>query len=342
MRLSGLCVPRQYARLAGIANGGQKCNAFFAKLARRAHAMPVDCMHNRARLYHLHSKVLYHAIAEPRSRYRRPVAARQAVERLMLLDAVLTTPDFDWLTTTSERGAYFAGLRASAAADTPPDQSSDAISGVTPPLPATFPIAVEPGGRAVLLYLATDPWTDAFRSFLQAHAGLLRVAPTWTLRLVFPRPLDRVYDAYQAVIREEFESPLHHATIAELRWYFEHRREAAEGPVHPLTRAFLEKGAQVFGTPRFTQMYQRWLRHGNAVFEGPSSPAITEALNCGRGRVNCVVLPHSYRHLSPLVTHVRRASQGVEKGARRGDERRARPQPPPLTHSAISSTSALL
>ena len=29
----------------------------------------------------------------------------------------------------------------------------------------------------------------------------------------------------------------------------------------------------------------RWLRHGNSVFEGPSSPAIAEALASGRGRV---------------------------------------------------------
>lgn len=48
--------------------------------------------------------------------------------------------------------------------------------------------------------------------------ALLRVVPMWTLRLVFPRPLDRVYDAYQTVIREELESPLHPATISELQW----------------------------------------------------------------------------------------------------------------------------
>lgn len=185
-------------------------------------------------------------------------------------------------------------------------------------LSAAFPIGLERDGRAVLLYLGSEPWTDGFRSFLQAHAGLLRVAPTWTLRLVFPRPLDRVYGAYQAVIREELESPLHPATINELRWYFEHRREAAERPVHPTTRGFLEKGAQLFGSPRFTQMYRMWLKHGDAVFEGPSSPAITEALNTGQGRVDCLVLSHTYRHLSPLVNHERSIAEDVEEGLRRG------------------------
>ena len=63
--------------------------------------------------------------------------------------------------------------------------------------------------------------------------ALLRAVPAWTLRLVFPRPLDRVYDAYQTVIREELETPLHPATIRELKWYFEHRRKASRGPCPP-------------------------------------------------------------------------------------------------------------
>ena len=72
--------------------------------------------------------------------------------------------------------------------------------------------------------------------------------------------------------------------------------------MHPQTAGFLGTGAKVFGTPRFTEMYRRWLKQGNAVFEGPSSPAIADALRDGRGRVESVVLSHSYRHLFPLVS----------------------------------------
>lgn len=32
-------------------------------------------------------------------------------------------------------------------------------------------------------------------------------------------------------------------------------------------------------------MYHRWLKRGNAVFEGPSSPVIPDALISGQGRV---------------------------------------------------------
>jgi hypothetical protein len=268
MRHAGVCVPRQYARLAGVAYGA-RCNAFFDRLVRRGVAVGSDCLHNRARLYHVHHKALYHVIGEGTSRYRRRVSPRLAVERLMRLDAVLMTPDLEWLTTASEKAASLAGLRAAAAPEPPQDKPEEAESSAAADVLSAFPIGLEPDGRAVLLYLATTPWTDGFRSFLQSHAALLRAAPTWTLRLVFPRPLDCVYDAYQTVIREELESPLYSATIGELQWYFEHRRQAADGPVHPQTQGFLNVGANVFGAPRFTEMYRRWLKHGNKVFEGP-------------------------------------------------------------------------
>ena len=49
-RHAGVCVPRQYARFAGVAYGA-KCNAFFDRLVRRRLAQGIECIHNRARLY---------------------------------------------------------------------------------------------------------------------------------------------------------------------------------------------------------------------------------------------------------------------------------------------------
>ena len=51
---AGLCVKRQYAAFTGIAPGGEKCNAFFDKPVQRGYAVSSDCIHNRARLYHVH------------------------------------------------------------------------------------------------------------------------------------------------------------------------------------------------------------------------------------------------------------------------------------------------
>jgi hypothetical protein len=87
-------------------------------------------------------------------------------------------------------------------------------------------------GRTLLPYLASEPTTETFRSFLQTHAELLRVAPTWTIRIVFPRPLDHAYDAYQAVVHEELESPLHPVTISELQSYFELRPRSRSRRTH--------------------------------------------------------------------------------------------------------------
>jgi hypothetical protein len=69
MRHAGVCVPRQYARFAGIAHGAAKCNAFFARLVGPGYATKTDCVHNRAGLYRVHSKRLYYATGEPNSRY---------------------------------------------------------------------------------------------------------------------------------------------------------------------------------------------------------------------------------------------------------------------------------
>lgn len=327
MRHAGVCIPRQYASFAGIANGGRKCNAFFARLVRRGLAAAIPCVHNRARLYHVHARGLYAAIGEGSSRYRRPVPPRGTAERLMLLDAVLTTPDVDWLTTTAEKREYLARLTRWTA----PEPASDSPAGPPPAavrdLSGTLPIGIDGNGRIVLLYLATDPWTDRFRTFLQGHARLLRVAPTWTIRLAFPHPLENFYSACQAVIHDELESPLHPATIGELQWFFEHRRQSEAGePLHPMTKGFLKVGYKVFGTPRITELYQRWRRYGDAVFEGISSPAIAEAMEAGRGTVECLVLTHAYRHLSPLVAEAPSTPERVGEGLRR--ELHPRKMPP--------------
>lgn len=60
----GVCVPRQYARLAGTAYG-HKVNAFFDKLVTLRYAVRCPCVHNRAAVYHVQYRPLYRAIGEP-------------------------------------------------------------------------------------------------------------------------------------------------------------------------------------------------------------------------------------------------------------------------------------
>ncbi len=321
MRHAGLCVKRQYAAFAGIANGGEKCNAFFDKLVTRGFAVATDCIHNRARLYHVHHRPLYHAIGEPGSRYRRTVPARSATERLMRLDAALTSPSLEWLTTRSEKVAYLQARVGRVPLEPSVNGASEDASALATQFPGTFPIGVDPSGRVVLLYLATVPWTDDFRAFLVGHTTLLGVAPTWTLRIVAPQPLRRALAAYQAVVHEELESPLEPDKIQELKRHFFHRRRGTDLNAIPESlRASLTRYRQAFAGPRFTHLYGRWLTEDDAALM-PVSPAIPEALASGRAQVECVLLPHTYEHLSPLLVARRRARRRrLQKGDERGDE----------------------
>jgi len=149
MRHAGVCVPRQYAGFSGIANGGRRCNAFFERLIRRGYANDIGCVHNRARLYHLQHKPLYHVIGDVASRYRRRVSPRLAVERLMLLDAPMA--DLEWLTTAVEKATSLARLSTAVGVDAPHEQPAGAPPGNARRLFSNFPIGLQPDGRVVLL-----------------------------------------------------------------------------------------------------------------------------------------------------------------------------------------------
>ena len=320
MRHAGLCVKRQYATFAGVANGGEKCNAFFDRLVRRGFAVAVDCIHNRARLYHVHSKVLYHAIGEPDSRYRRTVPARAAAERLMRLDAALMSPQCDWLTTRSEKLAYLDSRTISDSSGHGSEAAVQSGSSVTKQFPGTFPIGVAADDHVVLLYLATVPWTDDFRTFLIGHIALLATTRTWTLRVLFPQPLRRVLADYQTVVDEELKSPLKAETIHDLKRHFFHRRRRTDLDAIPeALGAFLKRCAAVFAGPRFTHLYRRWLTEQDAAFT-QVSPVVQEALASGRAHVECGVLPHAYEHLSPLLNSRRPRRRQRRRGDERGDK----------------------
>jgi hypothetical protein len=59
---SGACLLRQYTTFAGIVHG-QKTRKFFRKLVTRGYATAYACRHNRGRVYHIHHKALYRAMA---------------------------------------------------------------------------------------------------------------------------------------------------------------------------------------------------------------------------------------------------------------------------------------
>ena len=112
-RHSGVCVMRQYSSFAGIVFG-QKTRKFFANLVRLGFVSTYDCAHNRGRVYHVRHRSIYEAIGEPDSRLRRPPGVPRALERLMLLDAILENPESIWMSSSTEKLGYLASRGISA------------------------------------------------------------------------------------------------------------------------------------------------------------------------------------------------------------------------------------
>ena len=129
---------------------------------RLRYASMYDCRHNRARIFHVNQRALYAAIGEADSRLRKPVTLNHAIQRLMVLDAIVEDPD---------RCGSGPPRRRRAPADADPDREADlphvtvgegriAPSGT----PDRLPIDIVPAA-AVVVYVVTDPgWMNSASS----------------------------------------------------------------------------------------------------------------------------------------------------------------------------------
>lgn len=197
----GVCVPRQYARLAGTAYG-HKVNAFFDKLVTLRYAVRYSCIHNRAAVYHVRYRPLYRAIGEPDSRNRKPVPAARIIERLMLLDAVISHPEVEWLATATDKIQFFK-VASSCEPSRWPRQTA---GGTERYFPDHLPIGVSATGRLVFVFLATSPVAADLPAFLRRHAELLQALPAWTVRLVLPPRVSAVRSLLEGAVRDQLAS----------------------------------------------------------------------------------------------------------------------------------------
>jgi hypothetical protein len=334
MLYAGVCVPRQYATFAGTAYG-HTVSRFFDKLVRRGYATVCDCLHNRAELYHVRHPALYRVIDQPHSRYRRPVPARQAIDRLMRLDAIVLQPELVWLATEEEKVAFFSLMAPLLPRERLPHAMVGKGAGRRLQLfPEDQPIGVTTMGRVVFTYLVTAYDTEPLRAFVQRHADLLRALPGWTLRLVLPPQLADSMKRFEGVVRDEL-TPLRPELLAELKWYFGKRRRTHNPRALSFEDPEFWEHQAAFASPRFQQLYQRWLTDRDTVFEALASPAIAEALERGTGKIESHVLLLSYRHLAPLVSLFRSCRKGVEGG----ETSSALSQPPRSTSLSTSAES---
>jgi len=297
---TGVCVPRQYARFRDIVYG-EKTRSFFAKLVRLHYASMYDCRHNRARIYHLNQRALYATIGKADSRLRKPVTLNHAIQRLMVLDAIVEDPDLVWLGTADEKTAHVLALTRIAETDLPHVTVGDGERRRIRYFPDRLPIGIHLAGRGVVVYVVTDPTLDDFRDFLERHAALLRALPAWTLRTVVPPQFPDVAQRAKQVVWNQLLTPLRTEVLDELRWYFEQlRSHPTPSRSDDLDERFYE-ARDAFSAPRFKALYTAWKQDGELVLASAGCRAISDAVDAGSGRVETLELGHRYGHLSPLV-----------------------------------------
>lgn len=293
---SGACMDRHYCRYGGIAHG-QKSHDFFARLLARRFATMRSCGHNRALIFHVHHRPLYAAIGDADSRNRKPMALARAIERLMVLDAVLEDETLTWLGTEHDKVRHFTLTYPVPREELPAVTFRGGETVTVRHFTDKLPIGVSDDDRTtVFMYLITRPSPIEFRAFLEHHADLLRALPAWTIRLLVPQHLAKASGAYTAAFLEQLSMPLRPETRDELQWYFDARR-AGLG-----TRdARFRRASEAFAAPRFQALYRTWQERGDGVVQSTVSPALADAINRRVGQLECRVLGHRYRHLSPLL-----------------------------------------
>ncbi len=152
--------------------------------------------------------------------------------------------------------------------------------------------------------LVTEVSPDRFRRALQGLLGHLATAQAWALFVVFTAPLARLRRAYEAVVRDELESPLTDEDVQGLWRLFLRRREGAERRNLPPLPGVAAAGPHLFTRPRFGALYRHWMAAGDAAFEPLRSTAAVDAIADGRGRVKYLTLARDYDHLVPVANEM--------------------------------------
>jgi hypothetical protein len=296
MLQAGVCMDRHYCTFAGVAHG-RKTHDSYRLLLDRGYATAQPCRNNSARIFHIHHKPLYAAIGEPDNRHRKPTPLPRAIERLMVLDAVLADRGRTWLATEQDKLAHFMLTHRIPRQDLPSLIFRAQDTETARYFPDKMPIGVDRDGETyVFLYAVTRPGPVDFRAFLERHAELLRALRTWTIRLLIPRHFTPVAGVYRAAFREQLAMPLRPINLDDLRWYFHARRAPRRGSDERFDQA-----ARAFGAPRYRVLYRAWLERGDLVLDATLSTVLADKIERQAGQLECQVLPHQYLHLAPLV-----------------------------------------
>lgn len=209
---AGCFLERQYCTFTDTARG-QNSRDFVARLVAHGFARAIEPGSVRqGRLYHVHHRPLYEAIGQPDNRNRRLQSIGRMVERVMILDAVLSDGRCWWLSPEADKRTFFdstqeRGLR--------PEEYPHIAFGSAPRktvrcFPDKLPIGIEKEdtSRFVFLYLVNRRIPVDFRQFLIRHRDLFANLHRWMLRLLVPRRFTKSVALYKAALREELWTPV--------------------------------------------------------------------------------------------------------------------------------------
>ena len=201
------------------------------------------------------------------------------VERVMILDAVLSDQRCWWLSPEADKRTFFdltqeTGLRPE---EYPHVTFASGARKTYRCFPDKLPIGIEKNdtSRFVFLYLVNRRIPVDFRQFLIRHQPLLLNVHRWTVRLFVPRRFKRAIALYNSALREELWTPLNPSVSKALETYFCELKEQGGHLGDPQDR-YIAQEFRKQGMAKIAALYRAWRREGDLVLWRSSSTSLRD------------------------------------------------------------------
>jgi hypothetical protein len=267
----GYFLRRHYMAFTGHGHGLATVR-FLKRLVERKHARRLP-FGEHGHVYHLCARPIYNACGLEKRRWGRDGSWQRVVETLMTLDVVLAHRNAQFLVTDEDKASVLAeaGLDAGLWPVMRRGRAPGAAPSEDPPRFGHRPWYVdEEGQRLCLLYVESGTTLTTFRSFLVAHAFLLRSVPSGVTYVSQWMPTARVRDLFSRVVRDEAAMPAQMS--ADFLLYCKVRRAWELNSLGPVSVAQIRRFREV--RPRFTNrhhedLFQRWVANSQGSGEQP-------------------------------------------------------------------------
>jgi hypothetical protein len=246
------------------------------------------------------------------------------VERVMILDVVLSDRRCWWLSPEADKRTFFdvtqqTGLRPE---EYPHITFASGSCKTVRCFPDKLPVGIEKAdsNRFVFLYLVNRRIPLDFRQFLIRHHTLLLNLHRWTVRLVVPRRFRKAVALYKAALREELWTPLNPSVSKALETYFRERKEQGGHLGDPPDR-YIAQEFRKQGMAKIAALYRAWRREGDVVLWRSSSTSLRDDRMHGCSACEIQILNAQYLQLAGAMDR--------EAWAKRGAKRKSRQVGPP-------------